>query len=353
MGSDKAKAYGAERREEFVWISPERLTVVGVDTKEDQAHPLYDERAKWPVNDKLVRSILARGFTLEGAITVRKNGEDDHGTPFVEVIDGRQRVKAARTALELLRSGYEMNGVKHQPNPDAKILIPCLTKRGEAGDLAADMVTGNVLRIDDNPVVRGRKAQRLMRFGHSEEDVACINGTSLVTVRNWLQILECAPEVIEAVALYRLPASIAKQMLGIPHEEQSKLVKKMLADGKTSGKEAEEEVEKVKKGRGRTRASRGKVVGRRAVETIAKKAADAFGDTGTREQKMFMNVLAWFQGDPDALVEYEWVRELLADARKKKGARVGKKRGAKAAELWPGALPKVARQRVRQSRWMS
>lgn len=324
MGTDKAKAYGAERREEFVWIDPHKLTIVGLDTPENQDHPLYDERANLPVNERVVRSILARGFALEGAITIRKNGDREDGSPIVEVVNGRQRVKAARAAMGLLRAGYEMNGQKFDPNPDAKILIPCLTKRGEAGDLAADMVTGNVLRVDDNPVVCARKAQRLMRYGRSVEDVAANFGRTVNTVKNWLQILDCDADVIHAVATMRLPASIAKQMMGIPQEEQKALVKKMLDEGNTSGKEAEEEVEKVKKHRGRTRASRGKVVGRRTVETIVKKATEAFGDGGTREQKMFVNVLMWFQGDPDALVEYEWARELMADARKKK-ARVAKK----------------------------
>ena len=88
MGSDSKKLYGAEGRGELLLFDPNTLTIVS-----DKKHPLYDERATMPVDERLVESIMKSGV-LEPVI-VRRNGEDEKGRPIVEVVDGRQRVRAA------------------------------------------------------------------------------------------------------------------------------------------------------------------------------------------------------------------------------------------------------------------
>ena len=68
-------------------IDPSLLTIV-IDPK----HPLYDERARAPIDEVMVASIMHYG--VGEPVVCRRNGN------LIEVIDGRQRVKNAIEAKQ-------------------------------------------------------------------------------------------------------------------------------------------------------------------------------------------------------------------------------------------------------------
>jgi ParB family chromosome partitioning protein len=213
MGSNSKKAYGAARRDDVLWFHPEDLVVVT-----DKSHPLYDSRAELPLDEAMVKSIMADGV-LE-PVLVRKNGQRKNGTPLVEVLAGRQRVKNACEANRRLRAkGKE------------PVLVPAITRRGEDGDLFGVMITENEVRKDNGPMERARLCARYMRFGKSEEQAAVRFGVTETTIRSWLALLELSKDAQEAVERGELTASVAVKLAKLPREEQPAVLEKLKADG--------------------------------------------------------------------------------------------------------------------------
>ena len=75
------------------WMTPEDLTIVGIDLI-DPAHPLDDPRATMALDEALVQSVMADGIIQP--IIVKAQG------PTTFVVAGRQRVRAAREAVETM-----------------------------------------------------------------------------------------------------------------------------------------------------------------------------------------------------------------------------------------------------------
>ena len=280
MGSDKVKAYGAKGRDEFLRFDPNDVIIVGHDTphKNRKQHPLWDERAVLPVNERLVLSMMEVGFLPEGTITVVKDGQDaTTGQPIVYVRDGRQRTKALR----------EANRRRTELGLGPLILDARTVKLGQPGDQMTGMVGGNAGRTKDDPVTEGYKAQSLL----------------------------------DAVREKRLTLAAAVAMEGMSQEEQKTKLAGLLKLG--GGKEVDDEIEKTKGGRGRVRASMGRVRSRKAVETLKAKL-DASEKQGG-DMKLAKAFLEWFSGDDDALVEWPWLREALVEETKATKAKKGKK----------------------------
>jgi len=141
----------------------------------DRSHPLYDERVLNPVSEDMVKSIRLRGILQP--IRVRKQGDK------MVCVVGRQRLKAARVLRE----------------EDSNFRIPVLLTRGEDADLAEEMVIENELRTGDAPSVKAKKADRLLRMGRDEAEVAVCFGVQPQTLRIWLKLLDLAPKVQQAV----------------------------------------------------------------------------------------------------------------------------------------------------------
>ncbi len=312
MGSDKTKAYGAQRRDEFLHIYPEDLKIVGLDTphKSRADHALWDERAQLPVSEKLVIAIMENGFIPEGMITIVKDGEDPvSGKPNVYVRDGRQRTKALREANKRrVEAGLE------------RLEIPSrAVKLGQPTDQMIGMIGGNSGRTEDDPVVKGRKAQDLINAGKTPAQVAAVFCVSQTAVTNWLKLLDRHPDVLKAVQAKKLSLVAAVQMEGMSQEEQKAKLADLL---KMSGKAAEGEIEKTKAGRGRQRATMGRVRSRKQVETLKTRIEE--GGKQGHDAKIVRAVLDWFSGDDDALVEWPWLRDALA-GKKARAAAASKK----------------------------
>lgn len=202
-------------------VDPDNLIIVGGDTP-DKKSPLYDERVNLPVNDSLVKNIMVYGV-LE-PVLVRKNAHEDF-----EVVDGRQRVRAAREANRRLR----------EAGRDAEIIrVPIVIKKAEGSQLAGMMVSANEIRQDDTPLCKARKASRLVGLGRTEEEVAMIFGVTTATINNWLRLLSLTPELLSQVEQGNVSASEATKVAKAPEAVQRKIAAKVEATPSQKGRPA-------------------------------------------------------------------------------------------------------------------
>lgn len=185
-------------------VAPEKVILVGIDT-EDRGHALYDERVELPLDEGLVLNIMAYGVL--NPVIVRKNSAG-----LVEVVDGRQRVRAVREANKRLKAEGR-----------STIRIPVVLKGGESRDMAAVMVSLNECRQQDSVVVRAQKANRMLDMGRSEEEVAVMFGVSVQTIKLNLSLLSLEPELLSAVKSGKIAASEALKMAGRGAEAQKRV----------------------------------------------------------------------------------------------------------------------------------
>jgi ParB family chromosome partitioning protein len=186
------------------------------------------------------------------------------------VLDGRQRVKAAREANRRL--------VEQGVDP---LRVPCVLRRGDDSDMFAVMVSANEHRATESPVEKARKVQRYINLGHTEEEAATLWGVSRMTIRNWLATLDLAPKVQKAIEDGRISPSAALPLGKLPRDEQAARLDEMTAgDRKPTVREARE----------RTGTDRPKIRSRRELE-------GALG--AVRKGGVPARVLAWVLGQSD------------------------------------------------------
>jgi ParB family chromosome partitioning protein len=188
-------------------IDPNHLVLVGADTEDTEAHPLFDGRVLAPLDENFVRNVMMHGV-LE-PIIVRENGD------ALEVVAGRQRVRAAREAnIRLAEEGRE------------PILVPVLAPRaGTDVEHYAVAISENEIRADDSPTQKAAKANRLIEMlgGESPASIAqaaIIFGVTQQTIRNWLALSGLAEPVQSLVHTGQLTATAAMQLAQLaPHEQ--------------------------------------------------------------------------------------------------------------------------------------
>jgi ParB family chromosome partitioning protein len=177
----------------------------------DHHDSLYDSRVELPVDEALVLNIMACGVITPVVVTKR----DDHAV----VVDGRQRVKAAREANRRLRErGLE------------PVLVTAVTRVGEEADLFGMLIASNEHRQDDSVLGRARKCARFITMGRSEKDAANRFGVGTQTIRLWLEMLSgCTPDVLAEVEAGRLSASAAIQMSKLSRDRQDAMMQEARA----------------------------------------------------------------------------------------------------------------------------
>lgn len=149
---------GSKRADALTW-NPYSLFIVGLDKRPDgkidgPEHPRWDARVNLPVDPDLVDSIARHGRNLQSVTIVEVDG-------VAEVEDGRQRVRAARAALDrLLAAGVE----------DRTIIVE--TSKPLRGYSVEDQILVghelNGLRQDDDMMTKAEKVAHAMRFADSD-----------------------------------------------------------------------------------------------------------------------------------------------------------------------------------------
>jgi len=276
---------GAKRLNAFA-MDPNALTIVGLDTQDGAEHPLYDERINMPLDEGLVRNIRKNGVLV--TVTVRKNG------PLVEVMAGRQRVRAAREA----NRRNEEEGLK-------LILVPVFVKRPASdGDALGVMISENENRQDDNPLTRAKKASRLLDFGETEEDIAIAFGISKQAVKNLLALLELSDKVKAAVEEEQISFSAAIELRDLPRAKQEEQLQAILSSGGIGVSEARRQ--RRARTNGKSKPARGRPVG---VKTL-RKVADNEAFTSTLSPDP-VAILQWVLGDDTAAERVEGLPDII------------------------------------------
>lgn len=196
----------AKRTDTFM-VEPERLTFVT-----DKNRPNYDKRIDLPVPERMVRNVMVYGIIQP--IVVTKNGD------AIEVVTGRQRVKAALEANKRLDSEGKL-----------PIRVPCIVRRGTEADLYGVTVSENEQRQDDTPLAKADKAQRLLNMGKTESEIADIFNVSRQTICNWLKLQTLAAPIRQAVERGEITATAAGELSALSGDDQKKRLEEMKSQG--------------------------------------------------------------------------------------------------------------------------
>ena len=238
---DKSKAGGQKGKRDAPTYDPDDLVLVT-----DEGSPLYDERVHLPVDEGLVKNIM---FAPDGvplgvikAIIGRRNPE----TGKVEVVDGRQRVKAAREANKRLRkAGLE------------PIWVTVLIQRGRDHQMAGILISANEHAQEDTPQGKAKKAARYIAMGRDEKEVAVLMGVSEATVKNMLRYVDAPAAVRAAGDSGKITMADAYGLARMePAEAKDKLKELLEKAPRTPGKKRSKNAKKARQVMGRSEAGR-------------------------------------------------------------------------------------------------
>ena len=205
---------GAKRADVFK-IEPERLVM----TTEGL---LYDERAALPINEGLVKSILKSG--VREPLQVRKNGPD------IEIIDGRQRYKAACEANRRLR------GENWPGEPVGPLKVHVIVQHGSDKEIFGAFVIGNGFRTEEDPVALARKANFMASMGATLEEIATDFNITERTLKDWLKLTDLAQEVQEAIQKGEISPGSGQALGQMRKEEQADALALMREEAEKEGK---------------------------------------------------------------------------------------------------------------------
>jgi len=196
---------------EVKYIDPNHLIIVGLDADEEGS-PLNDERAQWEVDEPMVKNIMVYG--IQQPVLVRSEA----GKMYV--VDGRQRVKAARVAVQRQEGAGEFS-----------TKVPCIEVKGDDGRVSGIMVSTNEIRQDDDVLTKAAKAARLLDLVGDKEEVALAFGRSTKTLDNWTKLLAADPVVHTAIRDGKISAAVGIKLAGKTRQEQVVALDQILSAG--------------------------------------------------------------------------------------------------------------------------
>lgn len=211
----------AKGKRDAYMFDPNDLVLV-----EDEKSPLYDERVHLPVDEALVLNIMHAPDGVAQGVLEPCNGMRNPETGKVEIIDGRQRVKAARVANKNLRkAGME------------PVWVPVMLKRTSAHGAMGMLISSNEHRQDDTPLGKAKKAQRYLDLGRSEDEIAALFGISKASVKNMLSLLDAPAAVRNAVESGKISSSDGYKLAKLEPEEAKEKVAELIEKApRTPGK---------------------------------------------------------------------------------------------------------------------
>jgi ParB family chromosome partitioning protein len=211
-------------------IYPEDVCIIGLDTDDGPEHPLWDERVALPVNQAMVDNMLLRGWT-HGAVELRKNKADKR----YEVVVGRQRVKAARTANEQGTDGYE------------RLKVVAFMNDVEDNDAMGLVISENEQRTDDNPMAKADKLKRFMMQGKTIAEAALVFGVSKQTIKLWAKAHKLIGPVQDAVRSGKISFNGALGLADLSEDKQQEALDALPEDGEgQDGNVTKKQIKKLK-----------------------------------------------------------------------------------------------------------
>jgi len=210
------------QRGTLFYMDPDKLTVVT-----DQSSPYYDPRVRLPVDDALVNSAITVGIYEPVIVTVLEQGKER----IAIVVDGKQRVRAAQAAKELLRK----QGNTKRANT---IVVPVIGEK-KMDDALVDTlrVTLNELRQETPPLMRAEEASRMVARGSPLAAVAELFQVKPQTIQAWIKVHKASASVRKAVQQGAITMTQAENVVaGQTDEEQEKLLEAVLAEATNGGR---------------------------------------------------------------------------------------------------------------------
>ena len=269
--------FGAESRGQTLNYLPEALTLV---TEKD--HPLYDERVDLPVDSALVRSIMSRGVIEP--IVIRRNGTDPKGFAIVEVIDGRQRVKAC------LQANVELAAVGKDP-----AMVPAVLRRTDDAGANEDMIATNEIRRADDVVTRAEKLQRYLQRVPDERRAKVAFGIKSREMEKLLAVLAFSQPLKDALRAGQITMIIARLIGAMPTQRQETALQQVLSagGGKGRGEAAKQAAAKATGTKPQVPRMRTQAACLKALDNVACMPRDDY-------QKGVLDALEWFMGTKNA-----------------------------------------------------
>jgi ParB family chromosome partitioning protein len=251
MPKSSRDSLNAKGKRDAYMFDPDDLVLVT-----DEASPLYDERIDLPIDEALVLNIMfvpAGGGAPQGVlepINAMRNTE----TGKVEVIDGRQRVKAAREANKRLRkAGLE------------PVWVPAMLKKTTGHGAMGMLISSNEHRQNDTPLGRAKKMQRYIDLGRDEAEISVLFGISQASVKNQLSLLDAPAAVRNAVEAGKISTSDGYKLAKLePAEAKEKVAELVEHAPRTPGKKRSKNAKKARE-----------IVSNGKQPKISKKAEDA------------------------------------------------------------------------------
>ncbi len=231
MPKSSRDALNAKGKRDAFMFDPDDLVLVT-----NEKSPLFDERVHLPVDENLVLNMM---FAPDGVpqgvlepVSVVRNTE----TGKIEVVIGRQRVKAAREANKRLKkAGLE------------SIRVPGLIQRTTAHKALGMIISENELRQNDTPLGRAKKAQRYIDLGRDESEIAVLFGISKASVKNLLSLLDAPAAVRNAVESGKITASDGYKLSKLePAEAKEKVAELQESAPRTPGKKRSRNARKAR-----------------------------------------------------------------------------------------------------------
>jgi ParB family chromosome partitioning protein len=241
----------------------------------DKGHPLYDERVALRVPDWLIESVIEHGVLQP--VVLRRNGH------LFEVQDGRQRVRAVIAANQrLLEKGS-----------DRVIQVPCVLRKDDDQSAAKIMVAINEQRQADTPIVRAKKAQRMLEVqGIPKPEVARQFAISVPMLDELLRLLEASPEVQEMVESGQVALTAASRLVALPRNEQKAAMEEIKAAGmavtrQSASKKVANKTEARKSGQAE------RELNLAPSKRLLAKVRDAYAEDDRQTQQAMAQLLTW------------------------------------------------------------
>jgi ParB family chromosome partitioning protein len=198
-----------------VYIDPANIHIVGLDDGHDDTganiDPLYDERIALDLDENFVRNIMVYG--INSPVLCR----DEAGRTVV--VDGRQRVRAAREANRRFNQAGEV-----------QLKVPVIIVNGSDRRVQGIMISANEQRQDDTVMVKAKKAVRMLDLTGSKDEVCVAFGKTAQTINSWIRLVNAVTEIHEAVEAGTISATAAIELAGLPRDEQVEALNRAVTD---------------------------------------------------------------------------------------------------------------------------
>lgn len=272
-------AYGAKGKGNLLPFDPEDLVLVT-----DKKSPLYDERMELPINEALVLNIMHHGVLKP--ILVRKNTE----TGKLEVVDGRQRVRACREANKRLKKkGLEPHWIKAE------------VRRGDAPATMGIMMSANEFNQAPSAMERARKIQRYLELGRTPEECSVLLGLGTATIKNLIGLLDATAAVRNAVDAGKVNASVGYKLAKLSADEQKKklaqLVKAAPMNGRAGKRGPNKKAKKIREILGDGNAG---VRGKKEIKDLYKEIEES-EEIKPAHRRVVLCTLDWVLGEDEAM----------------------------------------------------